>query len=100
MIKRRKRKRLTKSFFAEIAKRKTRWIGLYFVSRKENKYHKMVLDYLLELGLTNVLYRTMMPLQVTRTMIAKAHTHVMIYFDTPVLQAVSLLPLAECPCAF
>ena len=45
------KKEVDEETYAQLAKRKTRWIACILYPN-ENKYHKMVLDYLLELGLT------------------------------------------------
>lgn len=84
--------------FAEIAKRKTRWIACILYPQ-ENKYHKMVLDYLLELGLT-MCYIHHDAVMGSEDHDCKAHTHVMIYFDTPRTASGFCSSFGECPALF
>ena len=84
--------------FAEIAKRKTRWIACILYPQ-ENKYHKLVLDYLLELGLT-MCYIDHDAVTGSQDHDCKAHTHVMVYFDTPRTASGFASSFGECPALF
>ena len=92
------KKEVDKETYAELAKRKTRWIACILYPQ-ENKYHKMVLDYLLELGLT-MCYIDHDAVTGSQDHDCKAHTHVMIYFDTPRTASGFASSFGECPALF
>ena len=87
-----------KNIAAEMAKRKTRWIGCILYPQ-ENIYHKMALDYLLELGLT-MCYIEHDAVTGSQDHDCKAHTHVMIYFDSPRTSSGFASSFGECPALF
>ena len=92
------KKEVDKETYAEFAKRKTRWIACILYP-KENRYHKMVLDYLLELGLT-MCYIDHDAVTGSQDHDCKAHTHVMIYFDSPRTASGFASSFGECPALF
>ena len=92
------KKAVDKETYAELAKRKTRWIACILYPQ-ENQYHKMVLDYLLELGLT-MCYIDHDAVTGSQDHDCKAHTHVMIYFDTPRTASGFASSFGECPALF
>ena len=92
------KKEVDKETYAEFAKRKTRWIACILYP-KENQYHKMVLDYLLELGLT-MCYIDHDAVTGSQDHDCKAHTHVMIYFDSPRTASGFASSFGECPVLF
>ena len=92
------KKDVDKETYAELAKRKTRWIACILYPQ-ENKYHKMVLDYLLELGLT-MCYIDHDAVTGSQEHDCKAHTHVMIYFDLPRTASGFASSFGECPALF
>ena len=92
------KKEVDKETYAELAKRKTRWIACILYPN-ENKYHKMVLDYLLELGLT-MCYIDHDAVTDSKDHDCKAHTHVMVYFDTPRTASGFCSSFGECPALF
>lgn len=92
------KKEVDEQTYAELAKRKTRWIACILYPQ-ENKYHKMVLDYLLELGLT-MCYIDHDAVTGSQDHDCKAHTHVMVYFDTPRTASGFTSSFGECPALF
>ena len=92
------KKEVDEQTYAELAKRKTRWIACILYPQ-ENKYHKMVLDYLLELGLT-MCYIDHDAVTDSKDHDCKAHTHVMVYFDTPRTASGFASSFGECPALF
>lgn len=92
------KKEVDEETYAQLAKRKTRWIACILYPQ-ENKYHKMVLDYLLELGLT-MCYIDHDAVTDSKDHDCKAHTHVMIYFDTPRTASGFASSFGECPALF
>lgn len=92
------KKEVDKETYAELAKRKTRWIACILYPN-ENQYHKMILDYLLELGLT-MCYIDHDAVTGSQDHDCKAHTHVMIYFDTPRTASGFCSSFGECPALF
>lgn len=92
------KKEVDEETYSQLAKRKTRWIACILYPN-ENKYHKMVLDYLLELGLT-MCYIDHDAVTDSKDHDCKAHTHVMIYFDTPRTASGFCSSFGECPALF
>ena len=92
------KKEVDEETYAQLAKRKTRWIACILYPQ-ENKYHKMVLDYLLELGLT-MCYIDHDAVTGSQDHDCKAHTHVMIYFDSPRTASGFASSFGECPALF
>ena len=92
------KKEVDEETYSQLAKRKTRWIACILYPG-ENKYHKMVLDYLLELGLT-MCYIEHDAVTDSKDHDCKAHTHVMVYFDTPRTASGFCSSFGECPALF
>lgn len=92
------KKEVDEETYAQLAKRKTRWIACILYPN-ENKYHKMLLDYLLELGLT-MCYIEHDAVTDSKDHDCKAHTHVMIYFDTPRTASGFCSSFGDCPALF
>ena len=92
------KKEVDEETYAQLAKRKTRWIACILYPQ-ENKYHKMVLDYLLELGLT-MCYIDHDAVTDSQDHDCKAHTHLMVYFDTPRTASGFCSSFGECPALF
>ena len=85
--------------FAEIAKRKTRWIACIFYP--DNPYHVLALDYLKELGLTMCyIHHDAVVGTGSDEHDCKDHIHAMIYFDTPRTSSGFASSFGTCPTLF
>ena len=85
--------------FAEMAKRKTRWIACIFYP--DNPYHVMALNYLKELGLTMCyIHHDAVKGTGSDEHDCKNHIHIMIYFDTPRTASGFASSFGTCPTLF